>query len=78
MYVNGLPFNEGGGEMAQSVGSLSAMRSVLVRAQYDPLVSERWYAVTVLLTRSHQCRRLVQKSRSMCYYVCVMMHVKDP
>ena len=67
-----------GGEIVQSVASLSAMRSVQVRARYDQLVSERWYAVTVLLNCSHQCRRLVKKRQSMCHYVCVMMHVKDP
>ena len=37
-----------------------------------------WNSFTVLLTRSHQCRRLFKKTRSMCYYVCVIMHVKDP
>ena len=68
----------GGGEIAQSVASLSATRSILVHARYDPLVSERWYAVTVLLKCSHQRRRLVKKRPSMCYYVCVIMHVKDP
>ena len=31
-----------------------------------------------LLTCSHQCRRLVQQRPSMCYYACVIMHVKDP
>ena len=44
----------------------------------DPLVLERWNSITVLLTCSHQCRRLVQKRQSMCYYFCVIMHVKDP
>ena len=52
----------GGGEIAQSLA----------------LVTERWNSITVLLTRPHQCRRLVQKRPSMCYYVCVIMHVKDP
>ena len=32
----------------------------------------------LLLTRSHQCRRLVKKRPSMCYHVCIIMHVKDP
>ena len=68
----------GGGEIAQSVASLSATRSVQVRARLDLLVIERWNSITVLLTRSHQCGRLVQKRPSMCYYVCVIMHVKDP
>ena len=67
-----------GGEIAQSVASLSATRSVQVRARLDPLVLERWNSINVLLTCSHQCRRLVKKRRSMCNYVCVMMHVKDP
>ena len=49
-----------------------------VRARLDPLVLERWNSITVLFTRSHQGRRLVQKRPSMCYYVCVIMHVKDP
>ena len=56
----------------------NATRSILVCAQYDPLVTERWDSITVLLTRFHQCWRLVQKRRSMYHYVCVMMHVKDP
>ena len=38
----------------------------------------RWNSITVLLTCSHQCRRLVHKRPSMCYNVCVIMHVKDP
>ena len=37
-----------------------------------------WNSITVLFTRSHQCERLVQKRPSMCYYVCVIMYVKDP
>ena len=49
------------GEIAQSVASLSATRSIQIRARYDLLVSERWYAVTVLLNCSHQCRRLVKQ-----------------
>ena len=68
----------GGGEMAQLVASLSATRSVQVHTWHNLLVSERWYAVTVLLNCSHQCRQLVKKRRSMCHFVCVMMHVKDP
>ena len=47
-------------------------------ARHDPLVTERWNSITLLLTRSHQCRRLVKKRPSMCYCVCVIMHVKDP
>ena len=35
-------------------------------------------SITVLLTCSHQCQRLVKKRPSMCYYICVIMHVKDP
>ena len=68
----------GGGEIAQSLTSLSTKRVIWVRAWLDPLVSERWKSITVLLTRSHQCRRLVKKRPSMCYYVCITMHVKDP
>ena len=68
----------GGREIAQPVASLSATRAVQVHARYDLLVSERWNSITVLLTRSHQCRLLVNKRPSMCYYVCVIMHVKDP
>ena len=70
--------NRGGGEIAQSLESLSTKRAIRVRARLDPLVLERWNSITVLLTCSHQCRRLVKKRPSMCYYVCVIMHVKDP
>ena len=68
----------GGGEIAQSLVSLSIKQAVRVRARLDPLVIERWNSITVLLTCSHQCRRPVKKRQSMCYYVCVIMHVKDP
>ena len=64
--------------IAQSLASLSTKRAVRVRARLDLLVLERWNSITVLLTCSHQCRRLVQKRPSMCHYVCVIMHVKDP
>ena len=67
-----------GGEIAQSLSSLSTEPAIRVRARHDPLVIERWNSITVLLTRSHQCRRMVKKRPSMCYYVCVIMHVKDP
>ena len=60
----------GGVEIAQSLASRSTKPAVWVRARLDPLVLEGWNSFTVLLTRSHQCRRLVQKRRSMCYYVC--------
>ena len=66
----------GGGEIAQSTVSLSVKRAVWARL--DPLVIERWNSITVLLTCSHQCRRLFQKRPSMCYYVCVILHVEDP
>ena len=59
----------GGGEIAQLLVSLSFKRAVRVRAWLDPLVSERWNSITVLLTCSHQCRRLVKKRPSMCHYV---------
>ena len=65
-------------EIAQSLESLSTKRAIRVCARLDPLVIERWNSITVLLTCSHQCRWLVQKWQSMCYYVCVIMHVKDP
>ena len=68
----------GGGEIAQSLASLSIKRAARVGFRLDPLVIEGWNSLTVLLTCSHQCRRLVQKRPSMCYYVCVIMHVKDP
>ena len=68
----------GGGKIAQSLTSLSTKQVVRVRARLDALVLEGWNSITVLLTRSHQCRRLVQKRRSICYHVCVIMCVKDP
>ena len=68
----------GGGEIAQSLESLSIKWAARVRSRLDLLVIEWWNSITVLLTRSHQCRRLVQKRPSMRYYVCVIMHVKDP
>ena len=67
-----------GGEIAQSLLSLSIKRAIQVRARHDRLDIERWNSITVLLTCSHQCRRLVQKRPSMCYHVYVIMHVKDP
>ena len=67
-----------GGKIAQSLASLSIKRAIRVHARHDPLVIRRWNSITVLLTHSHQCRRLVKKRPSMCYYVCVIMHVKDP
>ena len=68
----------GGREIAQSLASLSTKQAIRVRARLDPLVTERWNSITVLFARSHQCRRLVHRRPSMCYYVCVIMHVKDP
>ena len=68
----------GGGEIAQSLASLSTKQAIQVRTRLDQLVLERWNSIIVLLTRSHQCLRLVQKRLFMCYYVCVIMHVKDP
>ena len=67
----------GGREIAQSLASLSTKWAIRVRARLDPLVLEKWNSITVLLTCSHQCRRLVQKRQSMCYQVCVIMHVKN-
>ena len=69
----------GGGQgNSTSLASLSTKRAIQVRARLDPLVTEKWNSITVLLTHSHQCRQLVKKRPSMCYYVCVIMHVKDP
>ena len=53
--------NSGGGEIAQSLASLSTKWAIQVRARLDLLVLERWNSIAVLLTRSHQCRRLVKK-----------------
>ena len=65
-----------GGEIAQSLAALSTKRAIQDPASI--LLTERWNSITVPLTRSHHCRRLVQKRPSMYYYVCVIMHVKDP
>ena len=55
-------FNDsGGGGIAQLLASLSTKRAVRVRFPLNPLVSERWNSITLLLTRSHQCWRLVKK-----------------
>ena len=51
----GLHHLEGGGEIAQSLESLSTKRAIRVRARLDPLLLERWNSITVLLTCSHQC-----------------------
>ena len=61
---------DGGGEIAHSLASLSVKRAARVRAQLDPLVTERRDSITVLLTRSHQCRLLVKKG-----HPCVIMSV---
>ena len=45
----------GGGQIAQWLASLSVERAVQVRARHDPLVSERWNSIRVLLKCSHQC-----------------------
>ena len=34
--------------------------------------------MSMLSTCPHQCRRQVHQSPSICYHVCVIMHVKDP
>ena len=59
-----------GGEIAQSLASLSTKRAIQVRAHLDPLVIEGRNSITVLLTCSHQCRRQVKKGRP-----CVIMSV---
>ena len=46
----------GGGEIAQSLESLSIKQAAWVRTRLDPLVTEGWNSITVLLTLSHQCR----------------------
>ena len=51
-YVN-YKRNWGGGEIAQSLASLSVKQAIRVRARLDPLVTERWNSITVLFTRSH-------------------------
>ena len=76
IYLHFVCTHSGAGEIAQSLASLSIKWAVQVRARLDPLVTERWNSITMLLTHSRW--RLVQKRRSMCYYVCVIMHVKDP
>ena len=77
-FIRNISRDKGDGEIAQSLAYLSTKRAIRVRARLDLLVLERWNSITVLLTFSHQCRQLFQKRLSMCYYVCVMMHVKDP
>ena len=67
---------EGGNSTVVSVSVYQAGGPGSLRL--DTLVSEMWNSITVLLTRSHQCWRLVKKRPSMCCYVCVIMHVKDP
>ena len=67
-YSYVLLINEGGREIAQSLESLSTKRAIRVRARLDLLVLERWNSITVLLTCSHQCRRLVKKGSP-----CVIM-----
>ena len=66
----------GAGEIAKWLASLSVKWAVQVRAQHDPLVSERWLSEFYehVSTSLHQCLQ----SPSICYYVYVMMHVKDP
>ena len=62
--------SNGGGEITQPLASLSVKWVVRVRTRLDPLASERWNSISVLLTRFHQCRRLVKKGRP-----CVIMSV---
>ena len=56
--------------MAQSLASLSINRAIQVCAHLDPLVSERWNSITLLLTRYHQCRRLVKKAVHVLLCLC--------
>ena len=65
----------GGGEIAQSLASLSTRRAAQVRSRLNLLVSERWNSITVIDSLPPV---LVKKRPSMCYYVCVIMHIKDP
>ena len=39
---------EGGGEIVQSLASLSTKRAIRVRASLDPLVTERWNSITAM------------------------------
>ena len=43
-----------GREIAQWLASLSVKPALQVQARHDPLVSERWNSISVLLTFSHQ------------------------
>ena len=63
------------GEIAQSLTSLSTKRAVRVRARLDPLVLERWNSFTYSFP---PVPTTGSKRWSMRYYVCVIMHVKDP
>ena len=42
--------NGRGGEIAQTLESLSTKRATRFHARLDPLVLERWNSITVLLT----------------------------
>ena len=66
-----------GREKALCLASLSVKWAVQVRAQLDPFVSERWNSTNMLLTCLHQCRQLIHQRPYMCYYVYVIMHVRD-
>ena len=76
VFVKANNYDRGRGN--STVVSISACQAVRVRARLALLVAERWDSITALLTCSHHCQRLVQKRLSMCYYVFVIMHVKDP
>ena len=51
-----LIYNDLGVGIAQSLASLSTKRAIQVRTCLNLLVIEGWNSITVLLTRSHQCR----------------------
>ena len=44
-----------GGEIAQSLASVSTKRAIRVRAHLDPLVIERWNSITVIDSLPDDC-----------------------
>ena len=50
---------------------------VQVQAWHDPFVSETWNSTCMLSTSPNQWQQLVHQRPSICYYVYVIMHVKD-
>ena len=55
-YLRVYWFQQGRGrEIAQWLASLSVKPAVQVHARHNPLVSERWNSISVLLSCPHQC-----------------------